>query len=152
MAVFEVSLAAARDAASAQQRITQDQPRSETFVVIVIKPAIMNLLPFLTDKTAAPPHDALFWRYGGQFAVRRGDWKLTRALDHTVTPPALKTGLFNLRDDVSEQRDLFAREPAKAKELRALWEKWTAQNVKALWGGDSPEGEASGSGRKSGKQ
>ncbi|MCL4205338.1 MAG: sulfatase-like hydrolase/transferase [Pirellulaceae bacterium] len=97
----------------------------------------VNLLPYLTGKTAEPPHAALFWRYGEQLAVRAGDWKLTRAIDQTAAPPVLKTGLFHLRRDVSEQRDLSEDEPDKAKELQSLWEQWNAQNVKALWGGDA---------------
>ena len=101
----------------------------------------VSLLPFLTGKTAEPPHAALFWRYGEQMAVRAGDWKLTRAPDQTATPPALKTGLFNLREDVSEQNDLSGNEPAKAKELQTLWDQWNAHNVKALWGGEASGGE-----------
>jgi arylsulfatase A-like enzyme len=102
----------------------------------------VNLLPFLTGKTIAPPHNALFWRYGEQFAVRQGDWKLVRAPDTTTKPPALKTGLFNLRDDRSEQHDRSADEPAKAKELQALWDEWNAGNVKPLWGGDKTPPDA----------
>jgi hypothetical protein len=101
----------------------------------------VSLLPFLTGQTAEPPHAALFWRYGEQMAVRAGDWKLTRAIDQTATPPALKTGLFNLREDVSEQNDLSGNEPAKAKELQTLWDQWNAHNVKALWGGEARGGE-----------
>jgi arylsulfatase A-like enzyme len=99
----------------------------------------VNLLPFLTGRTTEPPHAALFWRYGKQFAVRAGDWKLARALDSAASPPALKTGLFNLRTDVSEQHDLSATEPAKAKELQSLWDQWNVGNVKALWGGDATD-------------
>ena len=28
-----------------------------------------------------PPHDALYWRFGGQMAIRKGDWKLVKAPD-----------------------------------------------------------------------
>jgi arylsulfatase A-like enzyme len=103
----------------------------------------VNLLPFLTGRTTEPPHAALFWRYGEQFAVRAGDWKLARSLDSAASPPTLKTGLFNLRTDVSEQHDLSATEPAKAKELQSLWDQWNAGNMKALWGGEG--GKAQGS-------
>ena len=66
---------------------------------------------------------------------------LTRALDQTAAPPVLKTGLFNLREDASEQNDLSGNEPAKAKELQTLWDQWNAHNVKALWGGEASGGE-----------
>jgi hypothetical protein len=75
-------------------------------------------------------------------AVRQGDWKLARALDTTSTPPALKTALFNLRDDAGEQRDLAAAQPAKLQELQARGETWNASNVKALWGDDAARTES----------
>jgi arylsulfatase A-like enzyme len=101
----------------------------------------VNLLPFLTGQTKQPPHDNLFWRYGEQFAVRSGDWKLTRALDTTQRPPAIKTGLYNLAHDSGEQHDLSAEHPAKVAELKKLWDEWNADNVPALWSGDPHEDE-----------
>ena len=38
----------------------------------------VNLLPFVKTLIKTPPHDALYWRLGEQFAIRRGDWKLVR--------------------------------------------------------------------------
>src|SRR6185369_9768928 len=38
----------------------------------------VNLLPFLAGQNAAAPHDALYWRFGEQMAIRSGDWKLVR--------------------------------------------------------------------------
>ncbi len=40
----------------------------------------VNLLPFLEGSSAALPHEFLFWRFGAQMAVRKGDWKITRAV------------------------------------------------------------------------
>lgn len=96
----------------------------------------VNLLPFLSGKSAEPPHPALFWRYGEQLAVRQGDWKVTRALDNSVSPPEVKTGLYNLREDAGEQRDRSDDQPAKRQELQSLWDQWDAGNVQALWGED----------------
>ena len=33
----------------------------------------VNLLPFLEGKTTAAPHEALYWRFGEQMAIRMGD-------------------------------------------------------------------------------
>lgn len=102
----------------------------------------VNLLPFLTGRTSRPPHEALFWRYGDQRAVRAGDWKLTRAIDTTVRPPATRTGLFHLAHDPGEQHDRASEEPGKVKELQDLWAAWDAKNVPALWTSDPREDQA----------
>ena len=39
----------------------------------------VNLLPHLTGETEAPPHEALYWRFGPQWAIRKGNWKLLQA-------------------------------------------------------------------------
>lgn len=96
-----------------------------------------NLLPFLTGKTTTPPERALFWRYGEQHAVRQGDWKLVRALDSSVKPPVIKTGLYDVVRDPAETHDRAAEHPAKVKALEALWREWDRQNVPALWGNES---------------
>ena len=38
----------------------------------------MDLLPFLSGEKSSPPHDALYWRFGEQMAIRLGDYKLVR--------------------------------------------------------------------------
>jgi arylsulfatase A-like enzyme len=110
----------------------------------------VNLLPFLTGEKAGAPHDALYWRFGDQMAVRAGDFKLVR-YDTTADGVAAgrKAGtspvkLYNLRDDLGETKDLAAAQPDKVKELQALWNTWNTANVKPLWGGgkadyDGPE-------------
>jgi arylsulfatase A-like enzyme len=36
----------------------------------------VDLVPFLTGKATGRPHETMFWRFGDQWAVRNGDWKL----------------------------------------------------------------------------
>src|SRR5262249_14440577 len=66
----------------------------------------VNLLPYLEGKNAGRPHDTLYWRFGPQWAIRQGDWKLVQGFDYTVkdqgpvyqtkvTPPML----FDLASD-----------------------------------------------------
>jgi arylsulfatase A-like enzyme len=97
----------------------------------------VNLLPYLGgEKKTTTPHEALFWRFGQQMAVRKGDWKLVKydlaADDGSGTSPVK---LYNLKDDVGEATDLSARQPEKVKELQAEWDRWNAGNVAPLWGG-----------------
>ena len=37
--------------------------------------------------------------------------------------------LFNLASDVGEQRDVAATQPAKVKEMQALWDAWNAEQA-----------------------
>jgi arylsulfatase A-like enzyme len=97
----------------------------------------VDLLPYLTGAKAKKPHDILYWRFGAQMAIRKGDWKLVR-YDPNVDEN--KTGinpakLYNLADDIGESNDLAAKEPARVKELQAAWDEWNKGNVPPLWGG-----------------
>ena len=94
------------------------------------------LLPYLTGENNDAPHDALFWRFGPQMAIRQGDWKLVK-YDPVVDggkKGATDARLYNLAEDISEEDNLIAEEPEKAKELQAAWEEWNKSNVPPLWG------------------
>lgn len=86
-----------------------------------------NLLPLLEGRTDAAPHEALYWRFGVQYAVRQGDWKLVKA--HVNQAPRL----HNLAQDPGEQTDLAAQHPDKVKQLQSLWDAWNAGNEPPRW-------------------
>jgi arylsulfatase A-like enzyme len=90
----------------------------------------VDLLPHLTGAKTEPPHAALFWRFGEQWAVRKGDWKLVVNRIDGVKKPA---GLYHLKDDIGEATDLTAKEPEKVKELKAEWDQWNAGNIPPRW-------------------
>src|SRR5262249_48767150 len=100
--------------------------------------------PFLKGERAEPPHSALFWRMGGQEAIRRGDWKLVRydeAADHTDVRSAqgqklnlTPTRLYHLGRDPGEKDDLASKEPAIFREMSAAWTAWNATLATPLWG------------------
>jgi arylsulfatase A-like enzyme len=96
----------------------------------------VNLLPYLDGTNKAKPHETLYWRFGEQMAIRRGDWKLVRydPVADGGTGKATPAKLYNLARDIGEDTDLAAKEPDKVKELQALWDKWNAEQVKPLWG------------------
>jgi arylsulfatase A-like enzyme len=88
----------------------------------------VDLMPYLTGKNAGKPHETLYWRFGPQWAIRKGDWKLVAsAVDQN------KPRLINLKDDISESNDLSAAMPDKVKELKAEWDKWNAEQKDPLW-------------------
>lgn len=96
----------------------------------------VDLLPYLAGENSDPPHEALFWRFGPQMAVRQGDWKLVK-YDPVVDggkKGATDARLYNLAEDISEEDNVIAEEPEKAKELQAAWDEWNKSNVPPLWG------------------
>lgn len=88
----------------------------------------VDLLPYLTGDSKSEPHESLYWRFGNQWAVRHGDWKLVAS---RLDGPEAK--LFNLSDDIGEEQDLSSAHPDKVAELRSEWEAWDKDNVPAKW-------------------
>lgn len=77
-----------------------------------------NLLPFLRGKNKEAPHKAIHWRMTMRgAAIREGDWKL---LVNVHTPPAL----YNLADDISEQKNLYHEMPDKVADLWLKLNQW----------------------------
>ncbi len=100
----------------------------------------VDLLPFLRGEKTGAPHDALYWRFGAQMAIRVGDYKLVRYDSNADTrtggrQPVTAAKLYRLTDDLGETKDLAAAMPAKVKELQSAWDAWNATLVKPLWGG-----------------
>lgn len=89
----------------------------------------ISFLPTLLGNNEQQQHDFLYWEYpeyGGQIAIRAGDWKLMRRHLKEEQPPTLE--LYNLATDSIEQHniadqhrkqletfaDIFAREHTTA--------------------------------------
>lgn len=92
----------------------------------------VNLLPYLLGEKEGQPHEALFWRYGRQWAVRMGDFKLV------CSPQALgseEPHLFNLAEDVGETTNLASKLSQKVKELKAAYDEWNSKNIPPKWQG-----------------
>ncbi|MBA4188870.1 MAG: sulfatase [Planctomycetaceae bacterium] len=100
----------------------------------------VNLLPFISGEKTGAPHDALYWRFGTQMAIRCGDWKLVRydkvadggnGKSKAVDAAAIvtETKLYNLAKDIHEDKDLAKEMPEKVKELQAMWDAWNKQNI-----------------------
>lgn len=87
-----------------------------------------NILPVLTGKTREPPHETLFWRYGDRWAIRHKDWKLMRDGANA------ELGMFNLKDDPSETKNLAEKYPERARDLRKKWDAMSKELGPAAWG------------------
>lgn len=86
----------------------------------------VDLVPFVNGKSKGVPHERLFWRFGKQFAMREGDWKLMSMGDGAPL-------LFNLKSDIGETKDLAAAEPARAQAMKAAWDAWNQKNMPPRW-------------------
>jgi arylsulfatase A-like enzyme len=81
-------------------------------------------MPLLTQKGALA-RDAIYWHfphYRGEVVpysiIRKGEWKLIKRYEGKTFE------LFNLNDDIGEQRDLADKMPEKVKELDARLKEW----------------------------
>ena len=90
----------------------------------------VNLIPFLTHKTKAAPHEKLFWRQDRRAALRMGNWKLLR---NPRRGQSDEWQLYNLANDIAEQNNLATKNKAKREELLSAWRELNAEMVEPLW-------------------
>ncbi|MCE9554111.1 MAG: sulfatase-like hydrolase/transferase [Planctomycetes bacterium] len=100
----------------------------------------VNLLPYLSGEQSGEPHDALYWRFGQQMAIRVGDHKLVRYDLNADTQTGkgnqgvTAARLYNLADDQGEAHDLATAQPDKVRQLQAKWDAWNATLPEPRWG------------------
>jgi arylsulfatase A-like enzyme len=81
-----------------------------------------NIFSLMTDPKAKTPHEAFFYYFEGQLeAVRSGEWKLILAHNRWKEP--FPMGLYNLKNDISEQNDVSTENPEIVKYLTGLTDK-----------------------------
>ena len=88
----------------------------------------VDLLPHLGRSERAPIRAEHYWRVGPQAALRAGDWKILRARG------ARTWQLFNLANDIGEERDLSTSNPDRLAELEKSWDALNREMVEPLWG------------------
>jgi hypothetical protein len=75
--------------------------------------------PLSHRRKQSAPHDALYWRWMAQSAIREGNWKLLRGGDREY--------LYDLATDREEKHNLAAEHPDKATQLREKLTAWCAE-------------------------
>ncbi len=98
-----------------------------------------DLLPFLTGKNTAAPHETLCWRFrfpAGKpeqygWAIRQGDWKLVKNRKEPVS-------LYHLVSDIGETNNLAGQQSERVASMLATYKKWDAQNMEPRWGAETP--------------
>ncbi|MFV1968672.1 MAG: sulfatase-like hydrolase/transferase, partial [Pirellulaceae bacterium] len=83
----------------------------------------LSLVPTWLAQGEQAQHEFLFWEfpaYGGQQAVRLGDWKATR---QNIFKGNRKLELYNLADDLGEQHDVAADHPEIVQRIESILER-----------------------------
>lgn len=78
----------------------------------------VDLLPFFKNEKTGDPHECLYFHWGPQAAVRKGDWKLLtlNGTEHKF--------LYNMKSDKEEKNNVLEKHPEVAKELEKELLKW----------------------------
>lgn len=79
----------------------------------------VNIIPYLNEEIEGDPHEALYWRFWHQAAIRAGDWKYLK-YDQAEF-------LFNVATDEHEQENLIAEYPDKARDLKTSLTQWASE-------------------------
>ena len=83
----------------------------------------ISYLPTLLGKTDnQKKHDYLYWEFferGGKQAIRKGDWKAVRV--KVSGNPDAPIELYNLKDDIAEEKNLASKFPEKVAEMAKIF-------------------------------
>jgi len=80
----------------------------------------ISFTPTLLGKENQKTHNFLYWEfpaYGGQQAIRVGDWKAVR---QNIFKGNMKTELYDLAKDIAEQHDLAEKYPERVAQLEQM--------------------------------
>ena len=97
-----------------------------------------SIVGVIKNDKAKTPHDVLHWQTGRgrqpRWAVRQGDWKLIGNPQDTSNKAPLtakdKLFLVNLKESVSEMKNLAANHPDITQRLKKLHDDWAVNNTK----------------------
>ena len=103
----------------------------------------ISMLPTLRGEPQSETHDFLYWEfpsYGGQQAVRMGNWKgIRRGL---IKDPAAPLQLYDLESDVGESTDVAAQHPEIVRQIQSIMQReHTPSDLFPFPALDEPRGE-----------
>ncbi len=79
----------------------------------------VNVIPYINGEIEGDPHEALYWRFWHQAAIRMGDWKFLKFKEREF--------LFNVGNDVHENVNLISEHPEKAEMLKEKLNQWASE-------------------------
>lgn len=86
----------------------------------------VNLMPHLDDRTKPVERGSMFWRYGQNLAMRRGQWKVVKQRTNDFQ-------LFDLASDPAEANDLSTAKADTKKQLVGELETTNREMAAPLW-------------------
>ncbi len=87
-----------------------------------------DLMPLINGSNSGEFHSYLYWRFGTQYAIRQGDWKLIQAYSDLDQP-----ALYDLKNDPNEEQDVFSQNREIANHLTKEYEKWSSKMKLPRW-------------------
>jgi len=84
-----------------------------------------SIVRLIESPEVKTPHEVFHWQSGGQWAVRRGDWKLVATGSRNRGGAEAELFLSNMTEDVTETKNIAAKHPEIVKELIDLHKNWT---------------------------
>lgn len=94
-----------------------------------------NIIPYLNGENESDPHEFLYWWINKQWAVRDNEWKLV--YNNGFSRPKL----FNLKNDISEQNDVYDTNPDQVERLTTKWNEWRTNQMDIQWGWNADIGD-----------
>ncbi|WP_229201258.1 sulfatase [Arcticibacterium luteifluviistationis] len=86
----------------------------------------VDIMPFLSGKEEARPHEIMYWKKDARCVVREGDWKFIRYPDRPAE-------LFRIDKDRSEQVNLATQYPDRIKEMYKMAFDWEVTLERPRW-------------------
>lgn len=88
----------------------------------------VDLMPYLLGSSKGPPHKNLYWTWGSRKAIRAGKFK-------ALSQDSGKSWqLYDLKKDLSEQKDLGAEQASKLDQLVKRFKSWEKELMPQQWG------------------
>ena len=88
----------------------------------------VDLMPYLLGSSKGPPHKNLYWTWGSRKAIRAGKYK-------ALSQDSGKSWqLYDLKKDLSEQKDLGAEQASKLDQLVKRFKSWEKELMPQQWG------------------
>ena len=90
----------------------------------------VNLIPYLTGKNNALPHETIYLRKFDEkgYSIRHKDLKLVLKKDGVPQ-------LYDLTKDIGEQNNIANQYPEEVKKLEAKRKEWDSQLIEPIFGG-----------------